>query len=268
MSSDNEQPMFNRKVIITRPLAQSAEIRVLLETVGATVLPFPMIETVAPDSWAAFDAALGARTSYDWLLFTSANGVRFFLRRLAETENHDWHSVTAPQIGVIGAATASALAPLGRKADVIAIDSRAEGLLKALINHLGGAESLRGLRFLIPRARIARDVLPEELVKLGAIVKVVEAYQTIRPIIDTEPLLASVKSGAVAAITFTSSSTVHNFIATIGEDRAPELLQDIWIACIGPLTANTARQYKLKNILQPDRFTATALVDAIVRACR
>lgn len=238
----------------------------LLEACGAEVIHFPMIETVAPDSWAALDAVIERLSSYDWLVFTSVNGVEFFFRRLAQTCSNDFSSFRGIQVCAIGAATAKALDQAGRKADLMAIDSKAEGLLDAILKQVGSAERLRGSRFLIPRARFAREVLPEELANLGAVVETVEAYQTVKPEADAERLRVLLKSQTVDVITFTSSSTVHNLIATVGETVATDLLKGVLIACIGPVTATTAQQYNLTNIVQPDSYTAGALVEAIVQA--
>ena len=268
MTSYDDHPLLNRNVITTRSAEQAAELNVLFEDAGAKVHVFPMIATIAPASWNELDAAIAARSAYDWLLFTSANAVKFFYRRLTETTTPEESSLTRLQVGAIGSSTAEALAGFGRKADLVAADAKAEGLVQALIDHLGGAAALREVRFLIPRSRIARDLLPEKLVRLGAVVKTVEAYQTIRPKVDVQSLLALLESGVIDVITFTSSSTVHNFIATVGEAQAHKLLRDIQIACIGPVTADTARHYNLTNIIQPMRFTATALVDAIIRVFR
>ena len=166
----------------------------------------------------------------------------------------------------IGKATAKALAESGINANLIANDSKAEGLLQALIEQAGGKENLRGRRFLLPRARIAREILPEELRKLGAIVDAVETYQTIRPQADDTDFIQLLEKKAIDVIIFTSSSTVLNFVATVGEERVAKLLHDIIIACIGPITAATAREYNLTNIIQPKNYNAAALVDTIVAA--
>ena len=265
-SDDTPLPLATCQIIITRPRAQSEEMSQWLEAAGATVLHFPMIETVAPDSWDGLDAALARFADFDWLIFTSANSVKFFFQRLAEFRDGEAPPIGQVRLGAIGTATAKALERAGGHVELIAEDSKAEGLLQALLEQVGGAERLRGLRFLIPRARVARDLLPDELRKRGAQVEVVEAYQTIKPEVDQEPLLALLKNRTINVITFTSSSTVHNFITTIGAAEAPELLQGTFLACIGPVTAGTAQTYHLKNIIQPPSYTAKALVQVILEA--
>lgn len=265
-AAENRRVLANCRVVVTRARAQAAEMTALLEDAGATVTHFPMIETVAPKSWERLDAAIARLGEYDWLLFTSVNGVQFFFRRLSQRTGEALSALTAARLCAIGEATAQALEEAGCPATLIAADAKAEGLLAAFIEHLGGEAAVRGCRLLIPRARLAREVLPAELARLGAVVDAVEAYQTIKPEVDEARLRQMLASRAIDVITFTSSSTVHNFIASIGGASAASLLQDVRLACIGPVTARTAAAYGLQNLIQPKVYTAAALVNAICQA--
>jgi uroporphyrinogen III methyltransferase / synthase len=260
------QPLKGKTILITRPRAQSGEMTLHVERLGATVIHCPAIEIVEPVSWAALDAAIGQLTAYNWLVFTSSNGAEFFFRRLAEKSCDPGASMNNLVVCAIGPATAKAIEKAGARVDVIAKDSKAEGALATIIKHVGGEDKIRGLSFLIPRARIAREVLPGELSRLGAFVNAVEAYQTVKPDVDTGDIARLFKGGRVDAITFTSSSTVSNFAALVGADDLSTLLRDTVVACIGPVTAATALEHGLRDIVQPDVYNTNALVEVVVKA--
>src|ERR1051325_2764479 len=243
------RPLAGKSILVTRPRDQAGEMIALLEGFGATVLHLPMIEVKEPESWDALDEAIRQLRCYDWILFTSINGVNYFSQRLRQARSEALASVTAAHICAIGNATAQALESAGVEVDLIATDSKAEGLLRSLVDHVGGAKAVGRMRFLIPRAQIAREVLPEELRKLGAQVDAVAAYQNVLPESGRKDLLGLLRQGSIDAITFTSSSTVKNFMAVAGGEDLADLLQDILIACIGPVTAATAYDYRLKRII-------------------
>ena len=258
-------PLAGRTVIITRQKSQSAETAAALERLGAAVICCPTIETVAPFSWALVDAAIEAIDRYGWIVFTSSNGVRFFMQRLSEL--HRNQAALSHLIKVaIGPGTAAALNALHLPADVVATDSQAEGALAAIIEQAGGEDRIRGQRFLLPRAAIARDFLPSALRNLGAEVDDVETYATVRPNVDVDSIVQLLEQGRVDAIAFTSSSTVANFADLVGAERLPALLQGLVVGCIGPATAHTAETYGLQAVLQPDTHTIPALIDVIAHS--
>ena len=259
-------PLRGKTVLVTRPRNQSEEMSAQLEAVGATVVHCPTIEVLSPDSWAQLDASIRRINEYDWVVFTSANGVRFFFDRLVEIEIEGAEALTGGVVCAIGAATARALEQAGVLAQVTASDSTAEGALRAIIDHVGGEQNIRGLQFLIPRAKVAREILPASLRKLGARVDAVEAYQTIKPEIARESILRLFDEASIDVVTFTSSSTVSNFAALVGLTDLSDLFANILVACIGPITAETAAAHGLKNIIQPDFYNAEALVKSIVRS--
>lgn len=257
------QPLKGKTVVVTRARAQSGRVTEMIERLGGRVIHCPMIEVIEPESWAALDAAIDKAETYDWIVFTSANGPEFFFRRLGELGKDAVSSVGGLTVCAIGPATARAIEQAGVRVDVLATDSKAEGALRAIIEHAGGEEKIRGLRLLIPRARVAREVLPTELARLGAHVDAVETYQTIKPDIDRNNLTRLFAETKIDAITFTSSSTVSNFAAIVGPGEMPSLLRGVLIACIGPITAETAARYKLENIAQPEDYNSEALVETI-----
>jgi uroporphyrinogen III methyltransferase/synthase len=263
---EDRRRLAGRKVLLTRPPAQSAEMTARLTELGARVIHCPTIKIVEPTSWGPLDAAIADLENYDWLIFTSANGVEFFFRRLTERRGDATRLPSHIRTCAVGPTTARALTSAGGHTDVTATESRAEGVLAALITAVGGAEQLVGLRFLLPRARVARDLLPEELTRHGAHIDAVEAYQTVRPEIDRADLVGWITENRVDAITFTSPSTVANFAALIGAEDLSEPLRGIVVASIGPVTTEALHAHGLTQILQPQTYNAAALVEALVAA--
>ena len=261
------RPLLGKTVLITRARAQSEEITIRLEALGAAVIHFPTIEFIPPDSWESLDGSIARLSEYDWIVFTSANGVFFFFKRLSELRQESAAQLLDAQIlCAIGPATARAIGAAGANASLVASDSRSEGALGAIVDHVGGEANLKGLRFLIPRARVARETLPEGLRKLGAKVDAVEAYQTIKPDVDPEAVIRLFKENSIDAVTFTSSSTVSNFAELAGLSDLSDLLANTLVACIGPTTAETAEHHGLTTVVQPELHTAAALVDVVVES--
>lgn len=262
----SQRPLAGKKVMLTRPPAQSTEMAVGLERLGATVIHFPTIEIAEPSRWQGLDDAIARLESYDWLIFTSVNGVEFFFRRLAERRQDGLSVLSGLRTCVVGPATARALISAGGPVDLTARDSTGEGVLAALIEAVGGEEKLASLRFLLPRARVAREVLPAELARHGAQVDAVEAYQTLRPNVDRASLIRLITESHVDAVAFTSPSTVNNFAALIGTDELANRLSGIVVASIGPVTSEALRAHGLTDIVQPRRYNAAALVEALTEA--
>lgn len=259
-------PLRGKTILVTRARAQSQELTVQLEALGAAVIHCPTIEVVPPSSWAQLDASIGKIKEYDWIVFTSANGARFFFRRLGEMRSEGVEALAAHVVCAIGQATARAIDAAGAVAHVTASDSKGEGALTAIIDHVGGDENVRGLRFLIPRARVARETLPAGLRSLGAHVDAVETYQTVKPDIQPERIIRLFKENSIDAITFTSSSTVSNFAELVGLTDLSDLLGTTLVACIGPVTAETAVSHGLGRIIQPELYNAAELVGSIVES--
>lgn len=249
-------PLFGKRIVITRARGQSAALRDALESLGAEAIEIPAIEIRDPHSWQPLDKAIGRLEEFDYLLFTSANGVAKFLGRLAAC-GRDVRDLKGLVIGAVGPGTAAVLAATGIRADFVPEEYRAEGLIECL----KGAE-VRGKRFLIPRAKVARDILPRSLEERGARVQVVEAYKTVRadiPAGELERLL----NPAPDAVIFTSSSTVTNFLDLIESAGLRKILERVAIGSIGPITSDTARQHGLKVSIEAADSTIGGLVEAL-----
>jgi uroporphyrinogen III methyltransferase / synthase len=247
-------PLFGRKVVVTRAADQAAELSDQLRELGADAIELPVIAFEPPADAAPLDRAIKTLRDYDWLIFTSANGVRFFLDRL-DHSRHDLRAIKA-RICAIGPATRQAIEELHLKVDLMPEEYIAEGVVKAF-----AGEDLAGKKILLPRAAVARDVIPIELGKLGAQVDVVEAYRNVVPSNATaraHDVFSSEKKPDW--ITFTSSSTVKNLLAITGRD----VLKGIRIASIGPVTSSTLSAHGLTVDVEAKQFTLDGLVDAIL----
>jgi uroporphyrinogen III methyltransferase/synthase len=247
-------PLFGQRVVVTRAKDQAPELTAKLHALGAEVAELPVIEIVPAAEPAALDAALARLNEYDWLIFTSVNGVRFFLDRL-DASPYDLRGLRA-RLCAIGPATRRALEALHLKVDLMPKEYVAESLVEAFAPF-----DLSGRRILLPRAAVARDVVPVELTARGADVDVVEAYRTVIPA-ETAGIVNEIFSHKVDWITFTSSSTVKNFLALAGADR----LQDVRIGSIGPVTSATARMHGLDVTVEAREHTIDGLLDAITAA--
>ena len=249
-------PLFGKTLVITRPEKQSESFMSGLLERGADPFLFPVIETVAPDDWKPLDDALQQLDRYDGLIFTSVNGVKFFMRRLKEI-GKDVRELKGLRLYTIGPKTEQSVNALGITVDVVPEDFVAESLVTSM-----GKENLKGKRFLLPRAAVAREILPNQLREQGAFVDVAPAYQTTRPQTDTQELIRRLKEGSIHAITFTSSSTVRHFMQSIGEELRPQL-EKTAIACIGPVTAKTAEKAGLKVNIMAEEYTIDGLIAAL-----
>jgi uroporphyrinogen III methyltransferase/synthase len=251
-------PLFGRRVVVTRSREQASELAERLRAAGADPIECPAISVGDPGDWQGCDAALDRLGSYDWTVFTSPNGVRFFLRRLLDT-GRDIRDLRGPRIAAIGPGTAAALERLGVRVDLIPGEYRAEGLVEAF-----GGEAVRGKRFLLARAQEARDVLPRQLAQMGAAVDVAAVYRTVMPEGAGEAVRALLEGGAVDVVTFTSSSTVTNFARMMGDAPLARLLQGVVVACIGPITAETAHAAGIQPSVVARTYTIEGLVAALV----
>lgn len=256
------KPLARKRIVVTRARGQAAGFTRLLEEAGAQVLELPTIRIEPPESWDAVDRAIGELQMFRWVIFTSVNGVARFRERL-EASGRGVRALSRARIAAIGPATAKALRQWGLKPEVIPREYRAEALLATL-----GTEIRPGDRILIPRAAEARDLLVAGLARLGAHVAEVPVYRT-RPATDeAEPFRRALRSGAVHAITFTSSSTVRNFAELFSPAEREELLTGVVIASIGPVTAQTAVEYGLTTRVMPKAYTIPALARALIEYFR
>jgi uroporphyrinogen III methyltransferase / synthase len=246
-------PLFGRRIVVTRDRRQSSMLAEPLEALGAEILFVPVIEIANPAESRPLDQAIQNLASYDWLIFTSVNGVRHFVEAL-DRSNRDLRSLKA-KLCAIGSSTRAALEELHLRVDVTPEEYVAESLLEAL-----AGEDLKGKRILLPRAAVARDLVPITLRERGAVVDVVEAYRTIIPA-DAAGRAKEALTHTPDWITFTSSSTVTNLLAVTGK----ETLAGIKVASIGPVTSATAREAGLTVDVEAETHTIEGLVQAIAR---
>lgn len=247
-------PLFGQRIIVTRDRSQSRGLADPLEALGAEVLMAPSIEIHPPDDPAPLACAVEQLHMYDWLIFTSVNGVRYFTAAL-DASKGDLRTLKA-NIATIGPATRAAVEALHLKVDRMPREYVAESLLEAFAN-----DDMQGKRVLLPRAAIARDLVPMELTKRRAIVDVVEAYRTVPPV-NAADRMKSMLARKPQWITFTSSSTVRNAVELAGASA----LAGVRVASIGPITSATARELGLQVDVEADPHTIDGLVTAICAA--
>jgi uroporphyrinogen III methyltransferase/synthase len=257
-----DRPLERRTIIITRAASQAADLTTMLEGYGAKVIVCPTIEIREPDSYERLDEALDHLYGYDWLIFTSTNGVEYFLKRLTDRKL-PVSDLDEIKVCAIGQRTADKLHDAHVHVDLVPSQSTAEGVFQALSEFAGGDEHLRGLNILLPRAAVGREVLPEALQNAGARVDVVTTYQTVLPENFDRGKLAAMLAGGGDCIAFTSPSTIKNLAKLFDTHDLGKTLPDIVVACIGAVTADTAVEYGLRVDIQPDQFTTKDLAEAI-----
>ncbi len=257
-----KKPLFGRRVMVTRTREQASDLVAGLEEAGAACIEWPTIAIAPPDSWQEADRAMADLGSFDWVLFTSLNAIRCFFNRLADL-GLDSRALHGCRVAAVGSTTAEVLREYGIRADLLPEEFTGEGLAASLV-----ARGMKGAHVLLPRAAVAREVLPDTLRDAGARVVVAPVYQNVRPAGKTEELRQLFTEKKVDIITFTSSSTVTNFLHMLDakeESELQELLQHVTVACIGPITARTARKAGLAVHIQPQTtYTIPALIDSIV----
>lgn len=256
-----DKVLSGRTIVITRPRGQAEQFASELEERGATVLICPTIEIAPLENYDRLDEAIDHLFGYDWVVFTSANAVHYFFERFEKT-NHSVSDCDEVRICAIGEATAEKLHERNIHVDVIPTDSKAEGVFAALEQFVGGTDGLTGLNFLLPRAVVARDHLPKALEAAGARVDIVPAYTTVVPDVD-RARLAAMLAGGTDCITFTSSSSVKNLAKLFDTHDLNFILGNTVIACIGEVTAETAREHGLHVLIQPPHSQISSLVDSI-----
>ncbi len=269
-----KKPLFGHRVLVTREHMEGFEP---LEELGAEIIEFPTIEVVPPESYEDLDKTIDNIDSYGWLIFTSRNGVKFFFKRFFGRDR-DIRDLKGIKICAIGSRTAREIQKYGVKIDLIPDEFRAEGLIEAFVK-LSGKQTtplqppltngvvekgaLKGMRFLLPRAEVAREIFPEKIRELGGEIDIPVAYRTIKPESRGKRLRRFLKEGRISIATFTSASTFTNFREIMGQD-ADDLLRGVTIAAIGPVTANAIEKAGLHVDIMPKEATIESLVAEII----
>ena len=248
-------PLFGKRVLVTRSRNQASALSEMLAEGGAEPIEVSTIEFSEVEDYSTVDRAIAALRKYSWVIFTSTNGVEAFFARLQALEG-DSRSLAGIKVGAIGPATSTALAQHGIKADFVPHQYLSEAIVQGM-----ETQDLRGARVLLPRADIGRDDLAEGLTRLGAEVEQVSVYRTIMPQDFSEKAKDLLSGGTIDLVTFTSSSTVVNLLSLL--DGNSSLLSTPLIACIGPVTASTARDMGLHVDVVAHEHTVAGLVSAV-----
>ena len=259
----DSRPLFGKRVLVTRPRDQSADLVERLEAMGAEAIEAPMIRIEPPDNFEALDAACARADTFDWIVFSSINGVDAFIGRLLLSP-FDLRALGHAKLCGVGSATADRLAQHGLKLDVMPSEYRAEALIHALTQ----TGDLAGKKILLPHADVGREVIADELRKHGAQVVEVVAYRTVAtdPEREGQPdVYRMLLEGRIDVVTFTSPSAVRNMVSVLGAEPAVDLLRKTIVAAIGPVTAEAATRSGIETSVVPDKYTVPALVAAIVK---
>ncbi len=251
------RPLFGKRILVTRTSEQAGRFADLLEGQGAEVVEVPLIEIAPPKSWEPVDRAIERLETYGWVIFTSTNGVEEFFRRLRALRR-DARRLGAARICAIGPATAASLERHHIIPDVVPAEFRAEGVIEALAPY-----DLQGAKILLPRAEVARDLLPKDLERRGATVEVVPVYRTVKSPTAGDILKPLLRDRKIDLVTFTSSSTVTNFVEALAQEDLKAICEGVRIACIGPITKETAERAGLTVDIMPKQYTIPAFAAAI-----
>ena len=261
-ANPGDKPLTGVAVLVTRAGRQAETLVRQLEAAGARALELPTIEILPPENFSALDAAVEDIATYDWVIFTSVNSIPPFLERL-QRAGKNASCLAALQIGAIGPETAKRLEASGIRTTLVPARYQAEGILDAI-----PADLMRGKRVLIPRAAEAREILPQALRAWGASVDVVVAYRTMLPNVDVAPVRQMFRRGEIDAVTFTSSSTVKNFVRLFGGGTLGQIVDGSLVACIGPITAKTVEEQGGHPAIIAGEFTTGGLTRALVEHFR
>jgi len=256
------RPLFGKRILVTRPREHALEFIERLEEMGADAIEAPMIRIVPPDDYGPLDDACARIGEFDWVVFASANAVDVFIARLLAGP-HDLRALKGVRLCVVGAATAERLARHGLKVDLTPAEYRAEAVVRAMSE----TGNLQGVRVLLPRADIGRELVAEGLRSHGAVVTEATAYRTVAVEAEREgepDVYRMLLERRIDVVTFTSASAVRNFVRVLGAEPATDLLHTTVVASIGPVTAETAAQFNIKTTIMPETYTIPALVQAIV----
>lgn len=252
-----KKPLFGKRVLVTRSRDQASKLSTQLLDLGAEVLECPAIEIVPPKDWQPLDEKIQQLSKYDWIIFTSVNGVEYFIQRLFD-QDLDVRALAGAKLAAIGSATADRLRNFGLRVDFVPKNYVAESLIEGLAEKA----DLTDRKILLPRAQEAREILVTGLQDAGAEVDEVAAYQTIlgEGLVDLVTLLREDK---IQVATFTSSSTVRNLAKMLEPASFSQMLKNVTIACIGPITAKTVEELGGRVDLVAEEHTISGLVETL-----
>tara|TARA_B100000614_G_scaffold155042_1_gene137327 strand:- start:1820 stop:2614 length:795 start_codon:yes stop_codon:yes gene_type:complete len=253
-----QRPLSGKRIVITRARSQAGELICELEKLGAWCIEIPTIEIFPPEDIQPLKKALSSINDYDWVVFTSVNGVSFFFNTLYELKK-GLRLSDGLKFACTGPATEERLKEYGIISHIMPGSYSAEGLVKSF----SGIE-IKGKKVLLARAKAARRILPEELSRMGAQVNEVIAYETRMNKDGQGELTTHLTKNTINAITFTSSSTVSSFMSQLGIEKAQDQLKHITTACIGPITSATVKSYGIVPDVEAKEYTISGLVNALL----
>lgn len=250
--------LFGKRILVTRAKEQSLEMSNIITELGGEAVEFPVIKTIPPIQCEEFNQAINQLETFDWIIFSSVNGVNYFFAKLKE-QGIDIRQMSKAKIVAVGPKTAKALQDKYLNIEVLPQEFVAEGILASLQGHIKP-----GQKVLFPRADIARDIIPNYLKEKGLEVTAVDAYQTVPAAENREEIIEFLKEKKLNVITFTSSSTVKNFLEALKGENIEKLLEGVILASIGPITTETAIKQGLEVQITAEEYTVPSLVKAIV----
>jgi uroporphyrinogen III methyltransferase/synthase len=254
-----DRPLLGKRIVVTRARQQASDLVKMLTDLGAECLEYPTIEIRPPKDLQTLKQAVANVSAYDWIVFTSVNGVVYFFEQLFAA-GKDARALGHMKTAAIGPATAARLLEFGLTSDIVPETYRAESVVDAFKK-----EKLNNTKILLPRAKEARPILPQELTKMGAVVDEIPAYETVNAVEKSDDLIQMLKEKRVDMITFTSSSTVKNFKSLLPAKDFAVLIKDLTIASIGPITTDTAAELGFDVHVTAESYTIAGLVDAILQ---
>lgn len=255
------KPLFGKRVLVTRSREQASVLSEAIGELGGEPLEFPTISVVEPEDHGPLDQAIAELNTFDWIIFTSVNGVEFFFRRMRR-RRRDIRELYPARLCAIGPKTREALEKYGLLVEAMPDEYRAEAIVEDLRGKVKAGD-----RVLLPRADIARKALPEALAEMGAHVSEVTAYCTVAGRGDAAMIKEMLENGEIQIITFTSSSTVRNFVAMLAAPDLKRFLSGVTVACIGPITAGTAKESGIRVDVVAGEYTIEGLIKAILKHC-
>ena len=255
------KPLFGHRVLVTREHPGDLE---KLEELGSEIIEFPTIKIVPPANWDELDRGIDSIETYDWLIFTSLNAVKYFFARFFERDR-DIRDLKGLKVCSIGSKTGSFIKKFGIKINLLPEKFNAEGLIDSFSKEAGmnSPKLLKGVRFLMPRAEVAREVLPEKIRELGGEIDVVIAYRAVKSELLGKRLRRFLKEGKISVATFTSAATFNNFISII-DNNVDEFLKGVAIAVIGPVTGRAVEKAGFSVDIMPEEATVEALASEII----
>jgi len=253
-----DKPLFGKRILVTRAKEQAFEMSNMISELGGEAVEFPVIKTIPSTQCEDFEHAVNQLETFDWIIFSSVNGVSYFFAKLKE-QGIDIRRMSKAKIVAVGPRTAKALQDKYLNVEALPQQFVAEGLLASLEDQIKP-----GQKVLLPRADIARDVIPKQLKAKGLEVTEIDAYETVNAAENKEEIIELLKRKKINVITFTSSSTVKNFLEALKGENIGELLEGVILASIGPVTTATAVKLGLEVQITAEEYTIPSLIEAIV----